>query len=629
MRALSWWISWRDLEIGSESIRDDIRRRADAFVAANADTVIVFGAHFRWDFLPYWDILHWYLRRVSEALHERGVKLYDHHSATLVHRCDFPGELRKLMFTFMHHLPLVPSRQAADTWEFNGQKLNSWRMIDARTGKAARVPCYSAEQFCFSNPGFRQSYLLYLKKLVSETGVDGLMCDDLLFFGGFRHCGCPFCRARLDFELPSADDYRFWGNWGDVRWRTYLRERRRATGDFISFVRNALPGGFPLMSCCTSGCYGGNNYTAQSVHEFARGDDLINLEICGSEPGDTCGCLTDCSYQAGAGKKYKLPVLSIGYGFYPDSAGHLWALNRFWKNSTWFSALNGRLGLTREQLDLLPGDALPATGVFTFEKQHPELFTGETVGFCAVYFSENTKTETYFGACENGATGDYRKVMKALIKEGITPETVFDFPTDVRRISCVVMPSVIFMTEEEEKAMNNFLGSGGTVLRFGPRSAANLPTAPKRDFDELNWLREECFELPEQDLWMEEKERYFYNSSRTPSGLKELILRFGRRLPAVEAPGFAVSYQGKTIHLLALEYRIVPHPLERARRQSASVALIEKAFAVNCARHIFCSAPVGNVHCPVGGNAKVVGNEIFLSNDPMYVIIELEQENDA
>ena len=110
MRALSWWISWSDLEIGNNGIRDKILYRADEFAKSNADTAVVFGAHFRWDFLPYWDALHWYLRQTADALHERGIKLFDHHSATLTHRYDSPDELQKLMFTFIHHLPLVPSR---------------------------------------------------------------------------------------------------------------------------------------------------------------------------------------------------------------------------------------------------------------------------------------------------------------------------------------------------------------------------------------------------------------------------------------------------------------------------------------------------------------------------------------
>ena len=152
MRALSWWVSWSDLEIGNNGIRDKILYRADEFARVNADTAVIFGAHFRWDFLPYWNTLHWYFRQTADALHERGIKLFDHHSATLTHRYDTPDELQKLMFTFMHHLPLVPSRETAAAWEFNGQKLDSWRMIDAATGKTAKIKQYSAEQFCMNHP---------------------------------------------------------------------------------------------------------------------------------------------------------------------------------------------------------------------------------------------------------------------------------------------------------------------------------------------------------------------------------------------------------------------------------------------------------------------------------------------
>ena len=628
MRALSWWISWGDLEIGNSGIRDKILCRADEFAKSNADTAVLFGAHFRWDFLPYWDALHWYLRQTADALHERGIKLFDHHSATLTHRYDSPDELQKLMFTFIHHLPLVPSREAAASLEFNGQKLDSWRMLDAVTGKAVQIRKYSAEQYCMNNPGFRESYFKYLEKLLSETGIDGLMCDDIIYFGGFYNCSCEFCRKRLDFELPPVEDTAFWGNWGNANWLKYLEERRRSSGDFIEAVKNALPENFPLMSCCTTGMYGGNNYCAQSVHEFVRGDNIINLEICGDEPGDTCERLAANSYQAAAAEKYGSQVLAIGYGFFPDSAGHLWALNRMYGISTWFSTLNGRLGLTPEQLKQLPGDAEPVSGSFAFEKEHPELFCGKPDGKCAVYFSENTKTDSYFGACEQGATRDFRNLMKRLIQMGIMAETVFDFPADASRYSCIIMPSVAVMTASEERYMQNYLKSGGNILRFGPDSLQGLPAAPSGDFASLKWLAQETFDLKAEDVWCEKQERYFYNSSRDPGNLKSMIQKCWPEFPEIHAPGFAVSFHGDFIHLLALEYDIFPHELEKTRGQYSHVTIIEKAVPENCAEEIVLPYAADHVWCPLGGCAYIQDKKVILEGKPMYVIIKKSLQKD-
>lgn len=626
MRALSWWISLSDLDIGNNSIRDKILYRADEFAEANADVAMVFGAHFRWDFLPYWNVLHCYLHDVADALHERGIKLFDHHSATLTHRYDTPEELRKLTFTFMHHLPLVPSREAADTWQYNGQYLNSWRTIDASTGKAAVIRRYSAEQYCMNNPGFREAYRKYLAKLLADTGVDGLMCDDIICFGRFYQCSCEYCRKRLTSELPPVEDKTFWGNWNNRDWLTYLKERRRSSGDFIKMVKDALPAGFPLTSCCTTGIYGGNNCTAQSVHEFVRGDNIINLEICGNQPEDTCERLTAGIYQAAAGRKYGMPVLAIGYGFFPDSAGHLWALNRMHGISTWFSTLNGRLGLTAEQLSHLPGEAGAVKKFFTFEKEHPELFSGTPVFECAVYFSENTKTDSYFGACEQGATGDFRLLMRRLISSGITADVIFDFPEDTTLHSCIIVPSVVKLTDQEKQAMEKYLCSGGVLLRYGPVDTNGFPHAPADDFADLKWLAGETFSGKSENSWQMPVAGYFCNPAREPEKIENLIRKYGKKLPAIHAPGFAVSFIGNKIHLLALEYSVEQHPLEKERKQYSHVTLIHHALPVNCTGSIEVGAEIKNVYCPVGGTAVKENNGIKLYDDPMYIIIETTQD---
>ena len=85
-RIVSWWIRWEDLNWPNPDTLDRIRRRADQLKAADANAAMVFGTHFRWDWLPFFEILHDYLATVAAELHARGIKLYDHYSVNLVHR---------------------------------------------------------------------------------------------------------------------------------------------------------------------------------------------------------------------------------------------------------------------------------------------------------------------------------------------------------------------------------------------------------------------------------------------------------------------------------------------------------------------------------------------------------------
>ena len=73
---VSWWISWEDLDWPNSDNLDRIRRRADQMLAAGVNTATVFGAHFRWDFLPIWTQLHDYLAAVSGELSQRGIALF-------------------------------------------------------------------------------------------------------------------------------------------------------------------------------------------------------------------------------------------------------------------------------------------------------------------------------------------------------------------------------------------------------------------------------------------------------------------------------------------------------------------------------------------------------------------------
>jgi hypothetical protein len=287
--------------------------------------------------------------------------------------------------------------------------------------------------------------------------------------------------------------------------------------------------------------------------------------------------------------------------------------------------LNGRLGLTGEQLALLPGDAEAVTTFFSFEKEHPELFTGEFAFECAVYFSENTKTDSFFGACEQGATRDFRRVMERLTKMGIAAETIFDFPEDASSCRCIILPSVVILTEQEESAMQKFLESGGTVLRFGPDSLQGLPSAPPEDFASLKWLGQQTFEENSENTWTEKRKGYFYNPSRKPDNLKSMVRQHGTKLPEIHAPGFAVSFRGNCIHLLALEYDIIPHELEKERKQYSHVTLIQRAIPVQHSDFIVCGADIKNIYCPIGGTAVPENGIVQLSDDPMYVIIETTQ----
>ena len=67
-RFTNWWIHWEDLHWPNPDSRDAIKRKAEKYAQANITSAIIFGCHFRWDYLPFFTILHDYLATVAEEL---------------------------------------------------------------------------------------------------------------------------------------------------------------------------------------------------------------------------------------------------------------------------------------------------------------------------------------------------------------------------------------------------------------------------------------------------------------------------------------------------------------------------------------------------------------------------------
>ena len=208
-RIVSWWIKLPDLDWPNHDNHDRIKRRAEAIAKANATTAMIFGTHFRWDWLPFFTLLHDYLATVAEELHKRGLRLIDHHSVNLIHRWSTREEMRHVMLHSGPHLPFSPSWEAAATWEYNGTKLNDWRMLDVKTGNPLWYPQYASEGFCLRNPDFIEAYQKYVKTLLADTGIDGLLADDPIHYMHFNSCSCPHCRAELKrrsgIDLPPIE----------------------------------------------------------------------------------------------------------------------------------------------------------------------------------------------------------------------------------------------------------------------------------------------------------------------------------------------------------------------------------------------------------------------------------------
>ena len=614
-RAASWWISWRELEWPSVDALDRIRRRADEFQASGVDTAMVFGCHFRWDFMPWWGMLHDYLAHVHQELNQRGIRLFDHHSAVLVHRYDNAEQMRHIMMHQGSHLPVCPDRRSAASWTYNGQLLNSWRMVDATTGKPLWVAAYDAESFCPGNPDFAESYCKYVQQLCRESEIDGLMCDDIEFFKPFCTCSCPSCRERFrehaGLDLPGIENKSFWGNWENPAWRAFLELRFKLVEEFYAKVRAALPSrDFPMLACCSGCCSDDALSCAHDLTEQLAGGscNIANLEIVGNTPPGPMDRnvkfsmrMVQAAYHVGIADIHNAPVLAIAYGFIEDNAKAAWSLIKSLGGNMWFSTLPYRLGLSRSRLDALPGDAAPAASAFNFEKEHADLFKGDLLCRCSLFFSRQTRLNTAYGSMVHGLTSDFRLALGLFLEASLIPKVVLDIPEEP--CGPLVLPCAAVLSEDEIAGLKAFLAKGGQVLAFGPcgwPGCSDGWQAPMRPAGDITRSPSEWMAIwggpvppvPGPLGWREVSCNFLYNPGRLDDGslgndsLLEQVRPFLLPIPGVRdmrnSGFFATAHRMQDGRMLlffvAMDYDVqLDEELEAERQHRTRVNIMRKA----------------------------------------------------
>ena len=636
-RIASWWLRFEDLNWPNADTLDRIKRRAEGMARADVTAAMIFGAHFRWDFLPYFTILNDYLATVSEELRALGIELYDHHSVCLVHRYDTRQEMRRVILHSGPHLPFSPSRNAAASWEYRGKRLNDWRMIDVRDGKPAYYPQYTAESFCTRNPEYREAYKDYIRTLVSETGIRGLSADDPIHFMQYATCACSHCQAELKrragITLPPIDDRSFWGNWENPAWRAWIDLRLDGVSDFLREIKGVLPEGFLLTTCGGASATAHVNASCADGRRFLGGCNYLNLEMVGNTPpyrhdpvtsnSSISHKMINAAHHQGAAIEQGLRCFGTGFAFTEATANIVWAVNKMLGADCWMITLKDRLGLPEHILRTLPNEEDIVGRAYGFEKQHPELFDGTAVAQLGVYFSEETKFHTYFGNLDHGYCEDFGAMMKLLFAHGISAHTIFRFPKDASRYPCVLLPSAASMTDAERAALDQYTKNGGTVIACGPSAIPEaegewaLPTSP--DVKEPSaffchmpdgpfpinpaWMRETTLTPCEAPISFREcRQSVLYTPHRVSDGKIDRLLMDEIRqcikpypVKVVSADGYLVTTfehsDSVTVHLLAADFDTdIDHKLDEIRFHRSRVNFINRVEPIGVARTVLIDA---------------------------------------
>lgn len=672
-RISTWWIKMPDLYWPDPDNLDRIKRRAEGFAKANVSAAMIFGTHFRWDYIPYLPLLHDYLATVAEELHSYGIKLYDHHSVNLVHRYDTREELRRVMTHSGPHLPFSPCREAAASWTYKGMLLNNWRMKDVRTGEPLYLPHYTAEGFCHRNPEFIYAYKEYLKELIADTNIDGLSADDGMYYMQYNACGCDHCRAELrrraGIDLPPVEDRSFWFNWDNPAWNHWVDLRFDATGEFYSSVAEVLPEGFMLTGCGTMSASHVAPGMGSDARQFLQGCNYVNMEMVGNPVPYKHDPVTrnyppimrvcNASHHQACAREKGTRAFNTGFAHTTIVADHAWAISKFLGADAWIGTLKPRLGLPESILETLPREEDIVGEAFTFEKNHPELFAGDTVSQLGVYFSYETRNHTMFGNLAKGYSADYIQTVTTLLRNGLCPHTVFNFPEKPDKYPVILLPSAAKMTETEIKAMETYLSNGGKVLAYGPFAGQDgtytisnrvplgeelfITTRDGVGIQHPAWVTTELPATTAEEKWTQLAPGLFYNPHRITQNLDSeklltLCRQFARPLPlsVTRAEGYLVSVSESDNHinvqLLSEDYDVdIDHHLDSIRFHRSRVNYITKVEPAGVDTTIqITTDKLPKVYTPfVKGDAKITAANgvctVVLPDKCSYAILSFEK----
>jgi len=302
--------------------------------------------------------------------------------------------------------------------------------------------------------------------------MDGLMSDDMIFYADWRACGCQYCRDHFHREfghdLPPVSDTGFWGNRRSQAFRDWIKMRFQSPADFLTEVKKALPENFPLLTCCSSS---DNFYLpsfGMSYQDFIQNCNHVMLEMVGQTPaieGTWDDRVPSQLLHLDIARKHNAPCFGLGYGFFPDTAFFIWAVNKFLGSDCWFSTVKGRLDATPTELAALADDSELVGEGFNWEKSYPELFRGEAETDTAIFFSRATRD--FYSEVIGDYCSDYNASCLNLTRANLPCEVVADIPT-FGKTRCLILSSVMCFAPAQRQQLAVFLKAGGMVIATGP-----------------------------------------------------------------------------------------------------------------------------------------------------------------
>lgn len=460
---------YNDEEIFSDTDQD-LERKVEQLANSGVNHVITFSCtHFRWSFYDYWDLLNETLARVVRACHKHGVLVTEHHSSELSHFIGGDDDLAYLKNILrvrkskVESWPKMIESAKGDPVLIDDIKRSELIQIDGATG-GFMPNVYHGYSMCYNNPHYRRAYFTYLES-VYDTGVDGIMTDDVQWLGGtpwHNGCACGHCRERFTertgYELPAQGEpwSRMIGDYGNPIFRAWLDFRLRSVEEFHVAVKDHYDGlGLRLLRpnyCSSVLNSNGSAYALDTLPEL----DWVFQESCFST-------IIRCSWPRWAveqGHRYSLgrlrgiPPMTMFYPDRADTTTFCWALAMSW-GAKYLATDEGVTGNETEER------------LRRFEVKHQRLLENPRKIANFAFYDSKRNRELYRDYDES--TGAWTTAwFQACLLGNISCDFLLSGELDqIGDYEVIALPDVAVLGDAEVGAFRDFVVNGGTMIWGG------------------------------------------------------------------------------------------------------------------------------------------------------------------
>lgn len=411
--------------------------------------------HFRFDFIERLDEITEIMRRITDACHQAGIKVYEHHSCTFI--------------------------RAHTNQEYKGWNPNDSLVVDIRTGKPIILSKqYPVRVVCINNPEFKKAFKNYILDYLKKTAIDGLMHDDI-HFGGQYHCGCRFCREKfqqiMGYPLPETGKFPL-NNFDDPVWRDWTRFRIISTADQLKEVRAILPEDFVFFACCSDSVIleAAVHHAGYCLESFAEAANCIFVEgggISFRNPGNWVPhnyfgawerLYTEKKHVQAVSDFFCQPALELHYSANPAEGFFCWAMTKLFGHCLWRSDSN--IYGSRKYGDEFQ-EWQPEYDYFNWEKEHAHLFKfPKNLHDIGVLFSVNTKINLGINPNHHGEARD--GWVQSLQGAGFVVDGLIDRDLeDLKRLKhfgLIILPNAVCMSDTAVKNLKEYVRGGGNLI---------------------------------------------------------------------------------------------------------------------------------------------------------------------